>query len=561
MEKKMKRQSARLCIAALLLSFIFEPYTVSMAALPAREQLTIPENTEDTPEQPQTSKEPAASKEPLASEQPETSEKPLTSGQPATSEKPLTSGQPVISENPLTEIPVRLTGSDAERNTVTLEWNSIIGATGYAVFSWKNGTWQEINKTQQTTETVSLTEYGTENIFQIRAYDSGQKQNGESAEIKVLIPETIKILKTTAYSRTNVKLYWEAAKGAGSYEIYEKQNGQDYKLIKTVEETNVRLNVKDKESYQFKVVPLFKSTLGIISGNACETSYDNKEFVSMDHQKYTYKEMQEDIQSLCKKYSEYVSYETIGYSENGREIYDVILGNKKADKTILVVSTLHAREYIATVVCMKQLEYYLLNYNKTVKGIKLSDVFARCNVHYVMMANPDGVTLSQRKKALWKGNANGVNLNRNFPYAFKKDGRRKTGSYSGSKASSESETQAVINLSKRLNKTQTLAVVNYHAMGRIVFGDYDGKNKSLRSDIRSMYKIARSTTGYSSAAGYGGTSNGNYREYLLYKLKIPSITIEIGSIPCPVPKRQYASAFKRNKLVVLKEAVWLKKKK
>lgn len=70
----MKRQSARLCIAALLLSFIFEPYTVSMAALPAKEQLTIPENTEDTPEQPQTSKEPAASKEPLASEQPETSE-------------------------------------------------------------------------------------------------------------------------------------------------------------------------------------------------------------------------------------------------------------------------------------------------------------------------------------------------------------------------------------------------------------------------------------------------------------------------------------------------------
>ena len=190
----------------------------------------------------------------------------------------------------------------------------------------------------------------------------------------------------------------------------------------------------------------------------------------MDHQKYTYKEMCGDIQSLCKKYSEYVSYETIGYSEEGREIYDVILENKEADKTILVISTIHAREYIATVVCMKQLEYYLLNYNKTVDGTKLSEVFAKCNVHYVMMANPDGVNISQTKKALWKGNANGVNLNYNFPYAFKKAGSRKNGSFTGTKAASESETQAIVSLTKKLNKTQTLAVVNYHAMGQIVSG-------------------------------------------------------------------------------------------
>ena len=98
-------------------------------------------------------------------------------------------------------------------------------------------------------------------------------------------------------------------------------------------------------------------------------------------------------------------------------------------------------------------------------------------------------------------------------------------------------------------------------MGQIVFGDYGGKNKKLRSDITDMYKIARRTTGYSSAAGYGGTSNGNYREYLIYKVKVPSITIEVASISCPVPKYQYASAFNRNKLVVLREAVWLKKKK
>lgn len=508
----MKRQLTRLCIAALIMMFILGPYTVSTAALSAQDELDMSENMTET------------------------------------------------SQEPLPEIAIRLTGSDAEEKNVTLEWDSVNGAAEYAVFFLEDTAWKEINRTQETKETVSLTGYGTANFFKICAYDSEQNQIGQSAEIKVLIPAKVKNLKTTAYSKTKVKLYWGAAKGAVSYEIYVKQAGKKYKLVKTVKKTHTYLAVKNKKSYQFRVVPVFNSSLGAISGNVGKTSYKNKEFVSMNHQKYTYKEMCGDIQSLCKKYSEYVSYETIGYSKNGRKIYDVILGNKKAHKTILVVSTLHAREYIATVVCMKQLEYYLINYNKKVDGKKLSDVFSKCNVHYVMMANPDGVTISQKKRASWKGNANGVNLNRNFPCAFKKDGSRKDGSYSGKKAASERETKAVISLTKKLKKTKRLAVVNYHAMGQIVFGGYDGKNKSLRADIKNMYRIARRTTGYSSSAGYGGTSNGNYREYLMYKLKVPSVTIEVGSVSCPVPKYQYASVFKRNKLIVLREAAWLKKK-
>lgn len=505
----MKKHTAYLCIAALILSLTAGPYTVNAAA----------PNESPAPH------------------------------------------EPVTSDNPAAELPVRLTGSDAKEKTITLEWDKLDDAAEYAVLSLKNEIWTEINRTQETTETLSLAEYGTENIFKICTYDSEQKQTGESAEIKVLIPSKVTNLKTTAYSKTKVKLYWKAAKGADSYGIYEKQDGKKYSLMKTVKKTNTRLNIKDKENYRFKIVPLFQGTLGTISGNAAETSYKNTEFVSMTHQKYTYEEMYGDIQSLCKKYSEYVSCETIGYSEEGREIYDVILGNKEADKTILVVSTLHAREYIATVVCMKQLEYYLLNYNKTVDGQKLSDVFAGCNVHYVMMANPDGVIISQNKTARWKANTNGVNLNRNFPYAFKREGSKKDGSYSGKKAASESETKAIVNLTEKLSKTQKLAVISYHAMGQIVFGDYNGKNNTLRSDIMDMYKIATNTTGYSSATGYGGTSNGNYREYFMYKTKVPGITIEVGSVSCPVPKSQYASAFNKNKLLVLREAAWLKKKK
>lgn len=458
-------------------------------------------------------------------------------------------------------IDVRIKNSDYSKKTVELEWDSVDSASEYVVFCKKNGMWMEIIRSNETMATIPIDTYGQKNKFKVCSYQMDGQMDGESSVINVLIPAKLKKLYTTASSKTKVILGWEEAKGANAYQIYQKQSGGKYSLLKTIKKTKTNLVVDYNVGYQFKVVPIFESSVGIVVGSPEKISFKNKEYVSIDHQKYTYSEMCEDIQSLCKTYSEYVSFETIGESEKGRKIYDVILGNPKADNTVLVISAIHGREYITTAVCMKQLEYYLMNYNKTVDGKKISEVFSNCNVHYVMMANPDGVIISQTSAASWKGNANGVNLNLNFPYDFKKEGKKKDNSYSGKKAASESETKAIIKLTKKLNKTQNLAVVNYHAMGRIVFGDYNGRDASLRSDISKMYRIARDTTGYASSSGYGGKSNGNYRSYLIYDLGIPSITLEIASVSCPVPRYQYATEFNRNKLVILREASWLSRKK
>ena len=57
-------------------------------------------------------------------------------------------------------------------------------------------------------------------------------------------------------------------------------------------------------------------------------------------------------------------------SVQGRAIYDFAIGNPDAEESLLVVSTLHAREYICSAVLMKELEYYLENYNGTIGGVK-----------------------------------------------------------------------------------------------------------------------------------------------------------------------------------------------
>ena len=100
-------------------------------------------------------------------------------------------------------------------------------------------------------------------------------------------------------------------------------------------------------------------------------------------------------------------------------------------------------------------------------------------------------------------------------------------------------------------------VVNYHAMGSIIFGDSPGNGELAKNSTR-MYELARKITGYSSADSYSsGTSGGwgNLRRYLNKGVEIPSITIEIGRVACPLPISSYKDIWKENQTVVIQEAM------
>ena len=122
-------------------------------------------------------------------------------------------------------------------------------------------------------------------------------------------------------------------------------------------------------------------------------------------------------------------------------------------------------------------------------------------------------------------------------------------------AASEPETKAISKLLKELKKTKTLkGVVNYHAMGSIVFGS--GGKGNVKKNTLKMYRLARSITGYTSGDSYGSGSPsvGSMRDYIMEKIKSPSITLEIGVIGCPLPTSQFASIWGKNHALVLREA-------
>ena len=293
---------------------------------------------------------------------------------------------------------------------------------------------------------------------------------------------------------------------------------------------------------------------------AAKVTFSNTKAVQIRSQKYTYSQMKKDMQELEQKYSNYCEMTKIGTSVQGRAIYDFAIGNPDAEESLLVVSTLHAREYICSAVLMKELEYYLENYNGTIGGVKPANTLNKIQIHYIVMANPDGVTVSQTRHSTWKSNGRGVDLNRNFPAKhFVSGGKKGAQGYSGKKALSEPESYAVATLTRQLMKQQNLqGVVNYHAMGRIIYGDCT--KGSLKKDTYKMYDIAKKITGYSKApdSGSGKSWGGQYREYVMDLLNKPSITIEIGSSVAPCPYWQYEIEFQKNRYVVVRIANALK---
>lgn len=276
-----------------------------------------------------------------------------------------------------------------------------------------------------------------------------------------------------------------------------------------------------------------------------------KASIQIKKKRYSYSDMSKDIKYLAKHHNVHCRYKIIGKTCRNRNIYDVIIGNSDAKKSLLMVNTLHAREYVCSVFAMKMINYYLNNYNKRINGIRPSDILENIQLHVIVMANPDGVAIAQNSNSRWKANSRGVDLNRNYPVSFKVKGKKGASGFTGYKAASEPETKAIIKLTKSLKSNYGLcAVINYHAMGQIIFGGYGDSKAAVGKQINDIYMIAKRLTGYSSAGGYP-TSSGNYREYVMYILNIPSITLEVGKTSCPVAYSEYNSIFNKNKLVPL----------
>ena len=276
--------------------------------------------------------------------------------------------------------------------------------------------------------------------------------------------------------------------------------------------------------------------------------------VSGGKKNYSYSELQKDLQQLKKKYKNHCQVNVIGKSEDKRNLYEVVIGNPDAKKHLLVMGNLHAREHMTVQLCMKQIEYYLSNYNKKISGKKISQRGFNAIRNKKLRSSLRKMGGSSSR---WKANARGVDLNRNWNVAFKTSGRKGSSGYCGPKAESESETRALVNWSNRIQKQgKIVGIVSYHSTGSIIYGKSTSRApKAVRNATTRMYQTAKSLTGYQLVQHESyALPHGYSRTYYLYKKKIPFITVEVGRGAAPLGGGEFGSIWAKNKNVVIREA-------
>jgi protein MpaA len=179
------------------------------------------------------------------------------------------------------------------------------------------------------------------------------------------------------------------------------------------------------------------------------------------------------------------------------------LGNKieligtPSENNVLIIGVFHGDESQGKYLIEKYLDNYEYN-----------------NLLFIPCLNPDGLQNGTRT------NANGVDLNRNFPTKnFGQDGSQAGDNpqdyYGGISPASETETQFVIDV---IEKYQPKIVLTLHAPYKIV--NYDGPAKEIAQKISDII-------GYPVEESIGYPTPGSFGTYCGVECNIPVITLEL----------------------------------
>lgn len=277
---------------------------------------------------------------------------------------------------------------------------------------------------------------------------------------------------------------------------------------------------------------------------------------------YSYEDMTSDLRGLAGKYKGRVSLTSIGTSEDGRNIWCLRIGRASASRKLVINAGIHAREWLNPLMLMRKSEEILRQYEDYRSALS-----GKC-VYVIPMINPDGVTISQsgfgaiRSEKLrklcqktkssyrtWKGNARAVNLNFNFPGGWNEKGKSQKPdgvTYPGEKPASEKETKAMMRFINGLSGLR--GVINYHSTGSILYWNYNvesdgglyGRQSALAGKIHSF-------TGYRLMPKSISTDpNGGMGDWIIYNKRIPNVTVETGTVMCPLPHSQLKRITREN---------------
>ena len=250
----------------------------------------------------------------------------------------------------------------------------------------------------------------------------------------------------------------------------------------------------------------------------------------------------DEIDALCEKYPDILDQEIISRSEKGSSIRCLTLGT--GDKKALVVSGIHSRENITINFTMRCIEEFAESYvrDREYWGYDVRELLSEYTLYFVPMCNPDGLDISTAGAEpligyddfdhdAYKLNANGVNLNRNFPFYWYEQYSEQTLSpgdeqYAGDSAASEKETQAIISL---CDENDFLWMLDMHIVGGGIYWRDSGNG-----EVTDDWKLTNALASKCGLQTFENTADmadysGGLENWFRYSCDRPGLCVELVS--------------------------------
>ena len=92
------------------------------------------------------------------------------------------------------------------------------------------------------------------------------------------------------------------------------------------------------------------------------------------------------------------------------------------------------------------------------------------------------------------------------------------------------------------DKYPWVATISYHSMGNIIY--WDTQISKVKDGSMSLAQSISNVTGYRMD---GSDGKGGYKDWMQAKDNpVPGVTIEVGSVSCPLPVTQYDAVWQQN---------------
>lgn len=176
-----------------------------------------------------------------------------------------------------------------------------------------------------------------------------------------------------------------------------------------------------KENFKEHNVEIGKSTLKELESNAGKDEILEKNSSFRHH---NYEEMTWLLKDYSKKYSKIARLYDIGTSVQNRKLWVMEISNnpgkhEPGEPEFKYVANMHGDEAIGREMLLHLIKYLCKNYGVNRRVTKIVDT---TRIHILPSMNPDGyemaATVSNDRWKSSRANANGVDLNRNFPDQF-----------------------------------------------------------------------------------------------------------------------------------------------